>query len=92
MIAGTTYTAYLPVATPDYTADAPSIMRKVNGEEPVIDVTSVDYTCGEGAVPIEYVYFTSTIVPNSYIPLDLYLDLETIPPANIFSPSKATQE
>lgn len=49
VIAGSAYTAFLPVPTPDYTADAPSIMRKIDAENPVIDVNSVDYTCGKGA-------------------------------------------
>lgn len=47
-----TYTAYLPVKTPDYTADAPSIMRKIDKENPVTDVYSTEVTCGKYAVPI----------------------------------------
>lgn len=27
-------------------------MRKIDAENPVIDVTSIDYTCGKYAVPI----------------------------------------
>lgn len=47
-----TYTGYLPVATPDFTANAPSILRKVNADNPVFDVYSPDITCHTSAVPI----------------------------------------
>ena len=47
-----TYTAYLPVATPDFTADPPSIVRKIPGHDPVKDVYSTDMTCNLGAQPL----------------------------------------
>ncbi|KAH8597001.1 glycoside hydrolase [Bisporella sp. PMI_857] len=50
-----TYTGYLPVATPDFNADAPSISRKIGAvpvDGPVINQTSTDITCNFNAVPI----------------------------------------
>lgn len=47
-----TYTGYLPVATPDYNADAPSIARKIGWEGPVTDISTSNITCNIGAVPI----------------------------------------
>lgn len=50
-----TYTAFLPVASPDYDAAPPSIMRKVYGrinEMPIYDVYHNNMTCGGGAEPI----------------------------------------
>jgi hypothetical protein len=48
----TTYTGYLPVATPDFTADPPSILRKIPGHDPVKDVYSNNMTCNAFAEPI----------------------------------------
>lgn len=50
-----TYTGYLPVATPDFNADAPSISRKIGAvpvDGPVQDLASTDITCNFNAVPI----------------------------------------
>lgn len=47
-----TYTGYLPVETPDYTADPPSILRKIPGEGPLKDLDSNNLTCNAFAEPI----------------------------------------
>ena len=47
-----TYTAFLPVKTPDFTAPPPSIMRKVGGDGPVLDISTSNITCNVGAMPI----------------------------------------
>jgi hypothetical protein len=49
---GKTYTGFLPVKTPNFDAPAPSIVRQVNANMPVYDVSSKSFTCGEKAVPI----------------------------------------
>ena len=39
-----TYTGFLPVKTPDFTADPPSIVRKIGGNGPVLDIGTVNIT------------------------------------------------
>lgn len=52
ILGGKTYTAFLPVATPNYSADAPGITRKIGSEGPVTDISTANITCNIGAVPI----------------------------------------
>jgi len=47
-----TYTAYLPVKTPDFTAPPPSIVRARDKNMPVYDVSSPDIACGQNAQPL----------------------------------------
>ncbi|KFY89209.1 hypothetical protein V500_05871 [Pseudogymnoascus sp. VKM F-4518 (FW-2643)] len=47
-----TYTGYLPEATPDFTADAPSIVRRVGSDGPVELLTGDEMACNFNAVPI----------------------------------------
>jgi hypothetical protein len=47
-----TYTGYLPVKTPNFDAPPPSIVRRINANMPVPNVSSKDITCGKGAAPI----------------------------------------
>ncbi|KAK0647309.1 Cellulose-growth-specific protein [Lasiodiplodia hormozganensis] len=47
-----TYTGFLPVKTPDFTANPPSIVRKIGGNGPVLDIGTVNITCNIGAAPI----------------------------------------
>ncbi|KAF2188733.1 lytic polysaccharide monooxygenase [Zopfia rhizophila CBS 207.26] len=46
------YTAFLPVATPDFTRAPPSIVRRIGGDGPVLDISSKDITCNFNAEPI----------------------------------------
>ncbi|KFY43249.1 hypothetical protein V495_04061 [Pseudogymnoascus sp. VKM F-4514 (FW-929)] len=47
-----TYTGYLPTATPDFTADAPSIVRRVGSDGPVELLAGDEMACNFNAVPI----------------------------------------
>lgn len=47
-----TYTAYLPVATPNYDLPVPSILRHIPNEGAIYNVSSNDLTCNKGAYPI----------------------------------------
>ncbi|KFY34386.1 hypothetical protein V494_06815 [Pseudogymnoascus sp. VKM F-4513 (FW-928)] len=47
-----TYTGYLPEPTPDFTADAPSIVRRVRSDGPVQLLTGDEMACNFNAVPI----------------------------------------
>lgn len=47
-----TYTAYLPVATPNFSAVPPSIVRKVGGDGPVTNIGTSNITCNIGAAPL----------------------------------------
>lgn len=47
-----TYTGYLPVPTPDFTRDPPSIVRRVGSDGPVLDILHNDITCNFNAAPI----------------------------------------
>lgn len=48
-----TYTAYLPLASPDFSLDAPSIVRKQNLKQAAeTDLNSSGFACTRNAVPI----------------------------------------
>jgi hypothetical protein len=47
-----TYTAFLPVASPDFTADPPSVVRNIQGDGPIEDLSSTDIACNFNATPI----------------------------------------
>ncbi|KAH8149139.1 uncharacterized protein LAJ45_06678 [Morchella importuna] len=49
---GVKYIGYLPIADPDFTADAPSIVRKIPGDGPIKTPLLANITCNQGAVPI----------------------------------------
>lgn len=46
VIGGTTYTGYLPYSDPYYATPPQRIFRKIAGNGPVEDITSVDLQCG----------------------------------------------
>ncbi|KAL0261346.1 hypothetical protein SLS55_002776 [Diplodia seriata] len=46
-----TYTGFLPVATPDFTADPPSIVRKIGGNGPVLDIETTNITVSKALPP-----------------------------------------
>lgn len=62
---GVEYIGYLPYAKPDYTLDAPSIVRKIWGEGPITTPTQRNMTCNQNAVPI--LNRTATVTAGSQV-------------------------